>query len=323
MIPFLRRNVNGKAKKLIKSRPACHCATISAYYINMRVDKKLIYGAIGMIVLLIGIGFAFMGGGENQPVSNTNSNSEVKKQRQPRGIRRPTAFAKMRQDGRKSAKSVKLEPREKPKMFLLDDEEEKELTDLARKVLASLQAALDAEDFEQIKQIFEMARSAPKGSLGKSTQGMPVFLKKKMIDALGWFGAQGLPEMVEFLADADPEVAQMSLDQFVMALSDISLGDRARASIVTMASSVLTDPDALGQIFIEISNMRNSVAANTIYTICKDGTPEAKAMMPETIMYITGEENIETVEGLEKWVEKNPDNPDDELLYGPISVQTN
>lgn len=275
-----------------------------------------------MVVLLIGVGFAFMGGGENQSDSNPNSNLEVKKHRPVKNLRRLSSSAKTRQERRKSAKSIKLEPREKPKMFFLDDEEEKELTDLARKVLASLQAALDAEDFEQIRQILEMARSAPKGSLGKSVQGMPVVLRKKMIEALSWFGAQALPEMVEYLADENPDVAQMALDQFVMALSDVTLGDRARASIVVMASSVLTDPDALGQIFIEISNMRNSVAANTIFSICESGTPQAKAMMPETITFITGEENIETVEALEKWVEKNPDNADDEDLYGPIKIES-
>ena len=274
-----------------------------------------------MVALLIGVGFAFMGGGENQPGSGTGSNLEAKKHRPARNLRRLPSSARTKQTSRKSAKNIKVEPREKPKMLFLEDEEEKELTDLARKVLASLQAALDAEDFEQIKQIFEMARAAPKGSLGKSTRGMPVALRKKMIDALGWFGAQALPEMVEYLSDDNPDVAQMALDQFVMALSDISLGDRARAKIVTMASSVLTDPDALGQIFIEISNMRNSEAANTIYSIGDSGTPQAKAMLPETIEFITGEEGITTVEGLEEWLKRNPDGPDDEALYGPINIK--
>jgi hypothetical protein len=286
----------------------------------MMVDRKLIYGAIGMVALLIGVGFAFMGGGDNPSGSDTSSKSEVRKHQSAKNLRRLPSSAKTKQERRKSAKSIKVEPREKPKMLFLEDEEEKELTDLARKVLASLQAALDAEDFEQIKQIFEMARSAPKGSLGKYTEGMPVALRKKMVDALGWFGAQALPEMVEYLGDDNSDVSQMALDQFVMALSDVSLGDRARAKIVVMASSVLKDPDALGQIFIEISNMRNSEAANTIYSICDSGTPEAKAMMPETIEFITGEEGITTVEGLEEWVKKNPDGADDEDLYGPIKV---
>ena len=172
----------------------------------MMADKKLIYGAIGMVVLLIGVGFAFMGGSKDRTGSSTNSNSEVRTHRQAKNLRRLPLSAKAKQERRKSAKSFKVEPREKPKIIFLDDEEEKELTELAHKVLASLQAALDAEDFEQIRQILEMARSAPKGSLGRSTQGMPVALRKRIVEALGWFSAQGLPELVEFLADADPDV---------------------------------------------------------------------------------------------------------------------
>lgn len=271
-----------------------------------------------MVALLIGVSFAFMGGGEDQPGSGTGSNLEAKKHRPARNLRRLPSSAK--QTSRKSAKNIKVEPREKPKIIFLDDEEEKELTELAHKVLASLQAALDAEDFEQIRQILEMARSAPKGSLGRSTQGMPVALRKRIVEALGWFSAQGLPELVEFLADADPDVYQMAVDQFEQALSDISLGDRDRAEIVKMASKVLTDRDVLERIFMEIPNMRNSVIVPTIKEICANGTPEAKELMPDTIEFATGEDNIVTTEDLDDWQRRNPDGPDDDDLFGPIKT---
>ena len=278
--------------------------------------KKLI--ATGAVLLCAVFGLALLFGGNTQDRTKTADTIEAR--RDIVKERRNAKKQKIRSKRRETARSLKSESRLKPNLVMMEDVEERELTDLARKVLASLQAALDSEDYEQIVQIYSMAQNAPKGSLGKTTEGMPVALRKKMIEALGWFGAQALPEMVGYLGDDNPDVAQMALDQFVMALSDISLGDRARASIVTMASSVLTDSDALGQIFIEISNMRNSVAASTIYSICDSGTPEAKAMMPETIEFITGEEGITTVEGLEEWVKKNPDGADDEDLYGPIKV---
>ena len=96
--------------------------------------------------------------------------------------------------------------------------------------------------------------------------------------------------------------------------------DRERAKIVSLASTVLTDTDALEQIFMEISNMRNSVAANTIFTICQDGTPEAKRLIVDTMEFVTGEDNIKTVEDLERWLTENPDGPDDEDLYGPMDA---
>ena len=288
----------------------------------MKLDTKLKYGAIGLVILLIGAGIAFMGtdgGADSSNSAQATLENKTVKSRSKNANRRPTKKSKFQGMRRASAKDLKLETRVKPSM-LLDDEEEKELTDLARKVLASLQAALDNEDFDQIRQILEMAQNASKGSLGRHTEGMPVALKKKLIEAISWFGAQGLPELIGFIADANEDVAQMALDQFEQALCDVSLGDRERAKIVALASTVLMDTDALEQIFMEISNMRNSVAANTIFTICQDGTPEAKRLIVDTMEFVTGEDNIKTVEDLEKWVKENPDGPDDDDLYGPVDV---
>ena len=251
----------------------------------MKLDTKLKYGSIGLVILLIGAGIAFMsmdGGSDSSNSARPTLENKAEKSRPKKANHRSTRKGKIQGARRGSEKDIKLETRVKPSMFL-DNEEEKELTELARKVLASLQTALDNEDFSQIRQVLEMAQNAPKGSLGRNTDGMPVALKKKLIEAISWFGAQGLPELIGFIADANEEVAQMALDQFEQALSDISLGDRERAKIVSLASTVITDSDALEQIFMEISNMRNSVAANTIFTICQDGTPEAKKLLNEEI----------------------------------------
>ena len=288
----------------------------------MKLDSRFKYGAIALVILLIGTGVALTSMKGEGDVSNL-SRSELKEGKSPRqrqANRRTGRKGKVARNGRTSAKDIKLEAREKPNMFL-DDEEEKELTDLARKVLSSLQMALDTDDYQQIKHILDMTRHAAKGSLSKATEGMPVALRRKLVEAIGWFGAQGLPEMLEFIADENEEVSQMALDQFEQALCDVSLGDRDRARIVSLASTVLTDADALEQIFMEISNMRNSVAVNTIYTICQDGTPKAKELIIDTMEFVTGEDNIKTTDDLARWLEENPDGPDDEDLYGPMETE--
>lgn len=268
---------------------------------------------VGVLALCLSAGLIVLSGGDARE-KKARPNSQQQSIDERRAARRRQA-----RRSRETARGLKPDSRQKPNLLLLDDAEERELTDLARKVLASLQAALDSEDYSQIAKILAMAQDAPKGSLGKTTDGMPVVLRKKIVEAMGWFGAKALPEMIGFLGDPNQEVYQMSLDQFELALSDITLGDRDRARIVTMASTVLTDHDALEQIFMEIANMRNSVAADTMYSICMEGTPEAKAQMPEVIEFVTGEENITTVEDLTRWKNENPDGPDDEDLYGPMS----
>ena len=287
----------------------------------MKLGAKSKYGVIGLIIVLVGAEIAFMSMNGGDAPSDSGRATVEKGTDKPRKKSSSRRLAKKRNlKGARGAseKDIKLVTREKPSMFL-DDEEEKELTDLARKVLASLQAALDNEDFDQIRQILEMAQHASKGSLGRYTEGMPVALRKKLIEAISWFGAQGLPELIGFIADENEEVAQMALDQFEQALSDVSLGDRDRAKIVSLASTVLTDTDALEQIFMEISNMRNSEAANTIFTICQDGTPEAKKLIIDTMAFVTGEDNIKTVEDLQKWVKENPDGEYDDDLFGPMA----
>jgi len=205
-------------------------------------------------------------------------------------------------------------------MLDLEDEELRELTDLAKKLLASLQAALDADDFDQIQSIVAMIERSPKGVLSKTADGIPGFMRKKLIEAIGWFGAKGIPEIVDFLGDENPEIAEAAMAQFELALEDVTLGDRARAEIVTMASKALHDSDALERIFMEISNMRNSVAAQTLVDVCTYGTEEAKALMPDTIEFVTGEDNIETIDDIQKWLDENPDGEDDEDLYGPVEL---
>lgn len=207
---------------------------------------------------------------------------------------------------------------ERPNVF--EDVDEAELTDLARKVLLSLQQALDTENYSEIKDILAMCSQAPRGSLSKSGKSgpavVPVMLRRKLVEAMGWFGAEAIPELVEFIADADEDVSQMAKDQFQLALEDISLSDYERAQIVVLAAQAVTDSDFLDQVFAEINNMRHSVGASTLVNICENGTEPAKALMPDAIEFFTGEDNIQTVEDVEKWLEANPDGPDDDDLYG-------
>lgn len=210
--------------------------------------------------------------------------------------------------------------RVKPNVSELDDEESRELTDLAKKVLASLQSAIDSNDLAQIRAIIETVKNSPKGSLSHFAEGLPVALRKRLVESLGWFGNDAIPDLMEFLADSDSDVSQMAIDQFQLALEDITLGDRERADIVAAASHVVTDTDFLDMLFMEISNMRNSVAAQAMADVLLYGTEEAKSLIPDTIEFVTGEENMSTVEDIERWSNDNPDGPDDEDLYGPMSL---
>ena len=292
-------------------------ALISIYQYRVKMDLKL--------VLITAIAVSCVGVGLFCQVSTRSeerrSSAKYVKHVQVGGEQPSEEQVNVRSMRRGASKRIN-NVREKPKMLEVDDEEMAELTDLAKKLLVSLQAALDADDFEQIKSILAMIEHSPKGVLSKTANGLPVYLRRKLVEALGWFGAEGMPEIVDFLGDENSEVAEAAIEQFELALEDITLGDRARAEIVVMASKALHDHDALERIFMEISNMRNSVAIPTLVEICQTGTEEARDLMPETIPFVTGtdEGEIATVEDMEKWLGENPDGEDDEDLYGPMDV---
>lgn len=204
---------------------------------------------------------------------------------------------------------------EKPSMLELDDDEEAKLNEFSKRLLAELQEALDAEDFNKVKKLVEkLLETPPDPKFG--AEGVASLLRRKAVEAMGWFGARGLPELVGLLADADNEISEAAFDQFTLALEDISLSDYDRADIVAMAARVLSDSDNLETLFMEINNMRHSVGVKLLTDIWMNGTESAKGLLKEQIEFFTGEDNIASIEDLNKWLEENPDGPDDEDLYG-------
>lgn len=205
-------------------------------------------------------------------------------------------------DRGKSSKTA-LAIREKPSLRL-DDAEDAKLSALAKSILKDLQDALDSDDFKRISTI--LARMQSLMARGKFSD-IPVSIRLKAVEALGWFGAKGVPEMVGFLADADPEVVQMSIEQIENALDDITLSDRERSEIISIASKYITDDDALEYIFMNINDMRPSVGIGTLVDICENGNEQSRAKMPDAIEFFTGDGEIRTVEDAERWLEENPD----------------
>lgn len=204
---------------------------------------------------------------------------------------------------------------EKPSMLEFDDDEEAKLNEFSKRLLAELQDALDSEDFYKVRKLVEkLLETPPDPKFG--AEGVANLLRRKAVEAMGWFGARGLPELVGLLADADNEISEAAFDQFTLALEDISLSDYDRADIVAMAARVLSDSDNLETLFMEINNMRHSVGVKLLTDIWMNGTESAKGLLKEQIEFFTGEDNIASIEDLNKWLEENPDGPDDEDLYG-------
>ena len=277
------------------------------------MTKRVEYFLIGAVCCVISAFMTFVAlrSGTEAPVRDEPAKSSRK--------------ARLARDARRAAREKQIsetkivEVKQKPNFLAqMEAEEEAKLTQFEREILKELQAALDAEDFKAVTRLVERIQHPLQDKASPFAKSSEFHEKvlHAAIESLAWFGGDGLPELTGFLAEENDDVRQYALDQFEQALCDMSLSDYDRAPIIVMASQVLTDGDALDQIFMEINNSRHTVGASIIKEICETGTPEAKSKMPEVIEFYTGEDNIQTVEDLENWVVNNPDGPDDDDLYG-------
>ena len=273
------------------------------------MDKKTIV----MVVVALALGaasmWAFMSGsGPDEKAPDKTLVSRKVKAKKP--------AAKAGSLRKKSASATKVaisnQKRLKPS-FALGDDEEKKLTDEQRRIIEEIRAALAADDFKTLMRLVREMQASKEWP-----DGIPKAVKLAAVDALGWFGGNCLPELVGFLADADRDVISATVDAWEDAIAECE-GDKEVAEQVKFASKVVTDSDSMDSILSEISNMRHSVAIGTMKEVLASGNETAKAQIQDIIDDFTGEKGLSTEKQLDEWLEKNPDDPGDEEMYGKMS----
>jgi hypothetical protein len=283
------------------------------------MNKKLKMVLVSVIAVAVGaVSLSLFNGGE----SDTSSAEGVKVRKATvrtgkikRGKGKKTVkFEKVREKSQKREVGRKNIKRRKVavwhNLFL---EEERGLTAEMKKVLRFLRDVSDSDNkSEVIRMVQELQKSKD------WPDSVPKVVRLAAIEALGWFGSSCLPEAVGFLADADEEVVACAMSQFEEAVGDLEKSDRERAEILVLASMVVTDSDAMDSMLMELNNMRNSVAAETVKQLWLNGNMTTQKLLLEAIESVTGEEGIDTPEKLDAWLAENPDDEGDEEFYGGI-----
>ena len=273
------------------------------------MDKKTIVMVVAALALGAASMWAFMSGsGPDEKAPDKALVSRKVKAKKP--------AAKAGSLRKKSALATKVaisnQKRLKPS-FALGDDEEKKLTEEQRKIIEEIRAALAADDFKTLMRLVRQMQASKEWP-----DGIPKAVKLAAVDALGWFGGNCLPELVGFLADADRDVISATVDAWEDAIAECE-ADYEVATQVKFACKVVVDSDSMDSILSEIGNMRHSVGIDTLKEILTTGNETAKAQVQEIIDDFTGEKGLTTPEQLDEWLEKNPDSPDDEEMYGKIS----
>ena len=196
--------------------------------------------------------------------------------------------------------------------FQIEKKDDDALSAAQRALLEEIRAALREDDYKSLMKLVRKMQSSDEWP-----DGIPNSIKKAALEALGWYGSKCLPEIVPFLADSNPEIVADAVSQWEDAIAECD-SDREVSEQVKLASRVVVDADSVDSILVEAMNMRHSVAVDTFKDVLANGNEQAKAKVLEQIADYTDDPTITTAEQLDVWLEKNPDDPGDEEMYGGI-----
>ena len=278
----------------------------------MRITKKVLslttIAVVALLAIAVVVSFT---SGDKASEKTEKKETQTVSQKKPRKVRKPRPTQKFAE-----RRAAELANKEKPNL-LGDLDDEANLTAAQRALLEELQAGIDSESLRNVVKTVEKIQKLLRE---KGEAAVPPIIRSEAVEALGWFLPESLAELIPFMADSDPEVLEDVMSQFESAIDDSSLGDRELSNILKSVSKVLTDEDAIDSLFMGIeSDMRNSVAIATYKFILINGSDAVKAHALESIADFTGEDNIQTVEDLDKWLSdpENADDEDDDEFYGP------
>ena len=207
---------------------------------------------------------------------------------------------------------VAPKPAERPN-FEIEKADEENLNEIQRQLLEEIRAALRADDYKKVMRLVHRMQASDEWP-----DGIPDSIKKAALSALGWYGSKCLPEIVNFLGDANPKIVSEAVSQWEDVIAECD-SDREISAQVKLAARVVTDTDSVESILVETMNMRHSVAVETFKDILSNGNAAAKAQVLEQIADYTDDTTITTSEQLDAWLKNNPDDSGDEEMYGGMT----
>ena len=279
---------------------------------------------IGAAIVLVAAAVWYMSGSDSSGKAEDRQTLRSRKI-VDRKVKRERALARLRKDrdGKKTAKKVNL-GKVKPD-FLDDPEEIRKLNEEMKRMFLDLQAALDLDDRKKVYALIHKLQL-----MDEWPDGIPRSVKLKALDALSWFGAEGMAEAIGFLADSDKQIRETAVEQFERMFADSwGLGDIKLADTMVQAVKVVSDTDALNSFYDQFSNMRDTVKAETALKILNGDNAAAVKELESKLSEIfdTQEYEVKTREDVEKFLKDAQqvykDDPqkakDDEEMYGPTN----
>lgn len=181
------------------------------------------------------------------------------------------------------------------------EEDDDDMSPEDRKRMDAISEAMEDDNFAAVTALIADVQTSTNAEV-----------RSELVDALGSFGKKSLVELLPFMADPDPDVAENARDQWTMALGDVA-SERKKCKYIESAMSILTDEDALDSMMTELTDCDERLAIQTIVNIVASGTPKAVAAAKEQYEFITGDEYTD-IAAAEAWLQENyePEEGNDE-----------
>jgi len=137
---------------------------------------------------------------------------------------------------------VSTEPKNGRRRPRPDAEMFEHLRGVDRRLAESIQKALDDDNYSGVMESVDAAMRSKNAEV-----------RSHLVDALGWFGVEALPELTVLMADPDDEVAESAQAQWTVALAEIeNPGKRMQIGLSVLGT--FSNKDMLDGIIGEVSN---------------------------------------------------------------------
>lgn len=167
-----------------------------------------------------------------------------------------------------------------------------DISEADRKLMQAIQGALDAENYEDLIAVLPQVRASANAEV-----------REDFVDALGWFGQEGMLEMLPFIADRDEAVAESASGHWEMALNQVD-DSRDKCMLVESAMSVIRDRDSLDTMAQELVSCDEVDALQTLINLIDGPNQAAAEIAREQYEFIT-DEKYSGVEAAEAWLQAN------------------
>ena len=168
-----------------------------------------------------------------------------------------------------------------------------------RELIGRMEDALDIEDFDAVV--------AACADIQNSTNAA---VRLRVVEALGWFGQQALPELTLFLADADEDVRESALQEWGSGVSDIE-DDELKGEVVEATMGTISNRDMLEDIAFYLNELPDTMAVDIQVALINGENQTAAKIAREAYEFTTGEAYTD-IDAAQKWVDENSDDDDDD-----------